>query len=87
MHKANRPPEKRPQLIRVVDVARLVGFGWYFGACVIVGVVGGYFLDKWLGTKPIFILIGMILGVVAGFYGMFKMLLPLYKASGIQKDK
>ncbi len=87
MHKASRQPEKRPQLIRLVDVLRLVGFGWYFGACIVVGAVGGYFLDKWLDTKPIFILIGMLLGLAAGFYGMYKMLWPLYKATGIQKDK
>jgi len=28
--------------------------------------IGGYFLDGWLGTKPLFTLIGLGVGIVAG---------------------
>jgi len=28
--------------------------------------IGGYFLDGWLGTKPLFTLIGLGVGMVAG---------------------
>ena len=87
MHKVDPPPGKRPQLVRFVDVFRLVGFGWYFGGCVVGGVAAGYFVDKWLGTKPLFILIGLLLGTAAGFYGMYKMLWPIYRADRIEKDK
>jgi F0F1-type ATP synthase assembly protein I len=63
----------------MVDVLRLVGFGWYFGACLGLGVAGGLALDAWLDTKPGFLLGGIVLGTIAGFYGLFKMMMPLYR--------
>ena len=79
MHKADGPAGKRPQLVRTVDVLRLLGFGWYFGACLGVGIGGGIALDRWLDTEPGFILGGLLLGTITGFYGLFKMLMPLYR--------
>lgn len=35
---------------------------------VLVGTGGGFLLDRWLGTRPAFVLIGFLLGVVAGLY-------------------
>ena len=32
-----------------------------------VGLVGGFYLDKWLDTKPLFIIICLCLGIAAGF--------------------
>ena len=34
---------------------------------VLVGLVGGFYLDKWLDTKPLFIVICIIIGIAAGF--------------------
>ena len=56
---------------------RLTGLGWYVAACIVVGVVGGVALDKWLGLEPLFTLLGTLLGTVAAFYGLFKMIQPL----------
>ncbi len=80
MHKDKKTPP--PNLIRSADILRLLGFGWYFATSLAVGLVGGYFLDRWLGTEPWLVLVGLLLGTVAGFYGMFKMLLPVYKREG-----
>ena len=35
---------------------------------VAIGVCGvtGYFVDKWLSTSPVFLLVGILLGVVVG---------------------
>ena len=79
MHKGQHPPEQRPTLVRVVDVFRLLTFGWYFAASLGIGIGGGWALDNWLNTEPWFLLGGLLLGSAAGFFGMFKMLLPLYK--------
>ena len=79
MHKGNEPP-RVPKLLGMADVLRLLGFGWYFATSLGVGTVGGYFLDRWLGTKPWILILGLLLGTVVGFYGMFKMLMPVYKA-------
>ena len=34
---------------------------------VVVGVVLGYYCDRWLGTEPFFLFVFLILGFVAGF--------------------
>lgn len=58
-------------------VLQLVGVGWYVAFCIILGILGGLWLDKKLDTIPLFTLIGVILGTVLAFYGMYRMLLPL----------
>jgi len=40
-------------------------------AAVAIGGAVGYFADRWLGTKPWFLLIFLILGVVAGFRNFY----------------
>lgn len=39
---------------------------------VVIGTVGGSWLDERCGTHPTFALIGMFLGVAAGFRGVFR---------------
>ena len=34
--------------------------------------LGGYYLDRWLGTTPWFTLIGIGVGVAAGFRDLFR---------------
>ena len=57
-------------------VLRLTGLGWYVAACIVIGVVGGVFLDKLLGTVVLFTLLGIFLGSVLAFWGVYKMVLP-----------
>lgn len=42
--------------------------GVRLGISVILGLGGGLLLDAWLGTSPIFTLIGMVLGIGAAMY-------------------
>ena len=53
-----------------------LGFAMRIGvelvAALIVGVAIGYFLDQWLGTKPWLMLLGFVLGSVAGFLGVYR---------------
>jgi F0F1-type ATP synthase assembly protein I len=81
MHKGNEPPGI-PQLVRMADVLRLLGFGWYFATCLGLGAGGGAYLDHRLGTGHWILMAGLLLGTVAGFYGMFKMLSSVYKPRG-----
>ena len=55
---------------------KVVGMGWYIGICIVLGVWGGLWLDNKLDTS-IFWIIGLILGIVVAFYGVYQMLLPL----------
>ena len=58
---------------------RLTGLGWYVATCILVGVFGGVALDKMLGVTPLFTLLGLLFGITAAFYGVFRMLQPLMR--------
>ena len=50
----------------------LASVGITFVVATAGATVGGYFLDRWLGSTPWFTLIGLAVGVAAGFRGFFK---------------
>ncbi len=64
--------------------ARLIGIGWYFAVCIILGLVGGVLLDKVTGTEPLLTLIGLALGLFLAFYGGYQMLMEVIRP---KKDK
>ena len=37
-------------------------------AAVVSGLIVGWLLDRWLGTRPWLLVVGIILGAIAGFY-------------------
>ena len=41
-------------------------------AAVAVGTIIGFILDNWFGTKPWFIIIFFLLGVIAGILNVFR---------------
>jgi ATP synthase protein I len=66
---------------------RLIGASFYIGLCIFLGVFGGVKLDERLNTQPIFILIGLILGMVLAFWGFYQMIIPLIKSNTKQGQK
>ncbi len=54
---------------------RLIGVGWYVGGCIVLGVLGGLWLDGKLHTSML-VVVGLILGVAVAFYGVYRMVLP-----------
>ena len=60
---------------------RLTGLGWYVALCIVGGVVGGVALDKAIGTTPLFLLVGVVLGSIVAFWGLYKMVQPLLYGS------
>ena len=60
-----------------VVALRLTGLGWYIAACIVIGVLGGLGLDKLVGLTPLFTLLGTVLGSIAAFWGVYKMVLPV----------
>ena len=55
---------------------RLVGVGFYIGGSIILGVVVGLWLDSRLNTEPLLVIVGLVLGIIVAFYGVYRMLLP-----------
>ncbi len=68
----------------------LLTVGWYVGLSLIIPVGIGYWLDRpeILNRRPLFTLIGLGLGTVIAFFGLFRMLLR-YQAENekLRKDK
>lgn len=62
---------------------RLTGLGWYVALCIVAGILAGVGLDKVAGTGPWLLVVGVVLGSVAAFWGVYKMILPvLYGRNG-----
>jgi len=62
---------------RWVAALRLTGVGFFIGGSIVLGVVAGLWLDSRLNTSPILVLVGLFLGIVVAFWGVYQMLLPL----------
>jgi F0F1-type ATP synthase assembly protein I len=58
--------ERRPSRSAGMGVA--FDLGIRLGVSVAIGLGAGLLLDNWLDTTPIFILIGMVLGIGAAMY-------------------
>ncbi len=67
------PASQKPQRFRD-DWIRYGGVGAEMMASVFIGALGGYGLDRLLNTRPWFLIIGFILGAVAGFRTLFRLL-------------
>jgi len=62
---------------RWVAALRLVGVGFFIGGSIVVGVVTGLWLDSKFNSAPVWVIIGLFLGLIIAFYGVYRMLLPL----------
>jgi ATP synthase protein I len=54
----------------------LTGIGFFIAISIILGVLGGRWLDYKFNTKPILVIVGLILGIAVAFYGVYNMLRP-----------
>jgi hypothetical protein len=62
---------------RLPPAVRLLGIGWYFALCIVIGIVGGVLLDRQVGKDHIFTLVGLFLGLILAFFGGYIMLLEV----------
>ena len=65
---------------------RLVGVGWFIGISILLGVLAGLWLDNKYNTRPLFIIIGLIIGLIVAGYGVYQMLLPLIRNKQDKED-
>ena len=61
---------------RWVAALRLTGVGFFVGGSILLGVVAGRWLDTKLNSEPLWMIVGLFLGLVIAFYGVYRMLLP-----------
>jgi len=56
---------------RKSGLAYAAGFSLF--SAVVAGLVAGWLMDRWLGTRPWLLVAGIVLGAVVGFYQFIRM--------------
>jgi F0F1-type ATP synthase assembly protein I len=59
-----------------IPALRLTGIGFYIATCIVGGTLAGWWLG---GKKLLFMIIGLVLGLVIAVYGVYRMIRPLMK--------
>ncbi len=54
-------------------VAFITELGFTIGFSLLIGIGAGWWLDGKLGTKPIFTLIGLFLGLASAIYNLYRL--------------
>ncbi|MCI0371931.1 MAG: AtpZ/AtpI family protein [candidate division NC10 bacterium] len=62
----------RPDRRWVRQVGVLSGVGLTLVISTVLGLWGGYALDRWLGSAPWLMLVGLLLGIASGFVNLFR---------------
>ena len=58
---------------------RMIGVGWYIALCLVLGTLGGLWLDRKFDTYPVLALVGVTVGLVVALYGFYRMLYLVVK--------
>jgi F0F1-type ATP synthase assembly protein I len=75
----DRESERREKHNMWLQIARYSQIGFALPAATLIGWFLGTLLDRWLHTTWIYIA-GLVLGIVAGFFELIRMLLAETKA-------
>ena len=67
---AAEPGESDRRWVR--QLGTLSGVGLTLVISTVLGFWGGYVLDRWLGSAPWLMLVGLLLGIVSGFVNLFR---------------
>ena len=83
MPEKEREPKKDDELNPVARQMRTsepyISAVWQLVNGAVFGVVGGYLLDRWLGTEPWFLLGLSVAGIGVGFYAFLRTVMRLGK--------
>ncbi|MFZ0449841.1 MAG: AtpZ/AtpI family protein [Desulfatiglandaceae bacterium] len=55
----------------IKDVGYLSTVGMAMALSIAIGAVGGYYLDRWLGTQPWLFVAGLVIGIAAAFKNLY----------------
>ena len=71
-------PDSKPS--EPINVGSFAGAGLQFAITLVIFLFLGQWIDKRLGTSPIFLLAGVFIGGAAAFYSMYRKLTAAQKA-------
>jgi len=61
--------EDTRKYIKLLALASTMGISMVLALVIAIAI--GYYLDKWFKTSPVFFLIFMVLGIIAGFRNIY----------------
>ena len=56
------------------SLGALAGIGFVIAVPIALGVILGSYLDHRLNTGHLFLLLGLLLGLISGFYGAYRLI-------------
>ena len=68
-------------------MGRAMQIGIELVASILVGVLIGYGLDRWLGTQPFLMLVFLLLGMVTGLYNVIRVANRMQEESMREGDR
>jgi ATP synthase protein I len=57
------------------SVGLVMGLGFSAVGSLLVGILGGMVVDRWLHTAPLFLIIGILLGLGAAMLGVYRLVM------------
>ena len=55
-------------------VVKFIGIGWYIAICIGLGALLGTWADTKLSLDPLLTILGILIGILTAFLGMYRML-------------
>jgi F0F1-type ATP synthase assembly protein I len=66
------PPDPEPGPPSLAQAAgQYLGYGLQWALATVFFLFLGWFVDGWIGTKPLFTIVGAFVGAGAGFYSLY----------------
>ena len=76
------------KITKQTNVLQFIGLGWYVAGSILLGAFVGFWIDQKINsiTFPLFGLLGLLLGMITSFYGIYVMVLRFLKEEKSDKD-
>ena len=70
------PNERTPKSVSgiIPTLARMTMIGWFVGVSIAGGALLGWWLDGLIGSAPLLLVVGILLGITVALVGMMRML-------------
>lgn len=63
------------------DAGPYLTIGIQLAGTMLVYVIGGYFVDRWMDTEPVFLIVGAVVGMIAFFIQIVRLTRDLNEKS------
>lgn len=81
----HRKPRKQNDFSWMRELSLVSQLGITMVMSIVCFFAAGFFIDKWLNTKPVFSLIFILLGIIGGGYLIYKQIMDVIAKSQTKK--